>query len=88
MAPAAEATSCHNLCKKMSDADCTYLLIARVINLLLQVHFVTTLTNVFTFAKIIYKGETFPGLPLCFHHHFFDLRVSLKITTQKNHHLK
>jgi len=48
----------------MSDANCTYLLIARVIILLLHIHFVTTLTNVFTFAKIIHEGETFPGLAL------------------------
>jgi hypothetical protein len=85
MAPAAEVISCQHLCKQMSDADCTYLLIAWVIILLLQIHFITTLTNVFTFAKIIYKGETFPGLALCFHHHFFDLRVSLEIMTQKNY---
>jgi hypothetical protein len=72
----------------MCNADCTYLLAVWFIVVLLDIHFITTLTNVFTFAKIIYKGQTFSGLAFAFHHHFLDLWVCLKITTQKNHYLE
>lgn len=55
------------------------LLLARVVGVvLLDVHFVATLTNVLPFAKVVHKRKTFTGLPARLCYDFLDFRVILK----------
>jgi hypothetical protein len=47
----------------LNCANDTYLLDVWVISILLiNIHLITTLTNIFTFAKVIYESQTFSGL--------------------------